>query len=126
MAHLTTRSSAWRARDRRTASGTRGRHALLNSKSGRRAGKDADRGRLDRADEPDAQRASRVRYLRVRHQPDEQTQEGESVRQANRTPQQLRTRACQILPPPRLLAPFDLQGGFLLRHDLTARPPQVA
>ena len=75
MAHPTTRPSVWRAHDRRTASGTPG-HALLNLKSGRRAGKAAARSRFDRADEPDAQRASRGRYLRVRHQTDEQTQEG--------------------------------------------------
>ena len=77
MAQLTTRSSVWRARDRHIASGTRGRHALLNSKLGRRAGKDAARSRVDRVDEPDAPRASRGRYLRVRHQTDEQTQEGD-------------------------------------------------
>ena len=95
----------------RTASGTRGRHALLNSKSGRRAGKDAARSQVGRVDEPDAQRTSRGRYLRDRHQ----TQEGESVRQANRTPQQWRTRACQILPPPRFLAPLDLCNRRPLR-----------
>ena len=76
MAHPTTRSSVWRVHDRRTASGTPG-HALLNMKPGRRAGKAAARSRFDRVDEPDAQRASRGRYLRVRHQTDEQTQEGD-------------------------------------------------
>ena len=58
----------------------------------------------------DAQRAPRGLYLRVRHQIDEQAHERESVR-ANRTAQQRRTRACQILPPPRSLAPLDLRNG---------------
>ena len=131
MAHLTTRSSVWRAHDRRTASGTPG-HALLNLKSGRRARKAAARSRFDRVDEPDAQRASRGRYLRVRHQTEEQAQEGDqydkrlySTAIANPC-----TRACQIFPPPRSLAPFDVRNlrplGLLNTTAIPLRSPRTS
>ena len=104
----------WRARDDNTRSSPDRRHTQRDLKSGRRAGKDAARRRLDQDDEPDAQRTSRGGYLRVRHKTDKQAHERESVR-LNRTPQQWRTRACQILPPPRSLAPLDLRNGGPLR-----------
>ena len=104
----------WRARDDNTRSSPDRRHTQRDLNSGRRAGKDAARRRLDQDDEPDAQRTSRGGYLRVRHKTDKQAHERESVR-LNRTPQQWRTRACQILPPPRSLAPLDLRNGGPLR-----------
>ena len=106
MSHQTTRTSVWRVCDRRTTTAIRRRHAQLNLASGaddRRAEKDTDRRCLDQVDEPNAQHATRGRYLRIRHQADEQAHERESVR-LNRTAQRWRTRACQIIPPPRSLA----------------------
>ena len=85
----------WRARDRRTTTATHRRRAQLDLKSGRRAGKDADRRRLDQVDEPDAQCAPQGRYLRVGHQRDERAHEGESVR-VNRTAQQWRNKCASI------------------------------
>ena len=122
MSHPTTRPSVWRACDRRTTTATRRRHAQLNLKRRRRAEKDADRRCLDHVDELNAQRAPRGRYLRIRHQTDEQAHEHESVR-LNRTAQQWRTRACQIILPPRSLAPLDLRNGRPLGHlNTTAFP----
>ena len=85
----------WRACDRRTTTATHRRRAQLDLKSGRRAGKDADRRRLDQVDEPDAQCAPQGRYLRGGHQRDERAHEGESVR-ANRTAQQWRNKCASI------------------------------
>ena len=91
---------------------------------GRRAGKDVGRRHLNQVDEPDEQRAPRGRYLRVRHQTDEQAHERESVR-VNRTAHQRRTRACQILPPPRSLTPLGLCNGRPLgRLKTTTFPPR--
>ena len=116
------RSSVWRACDRRTTTATRRRHAQLNLKWRRRAEKDADRRCLGQVDEPNAQRVPRGRYLRIRHQTDEQAHERESVR-LNRTAQQWRTRACQIIAPPRSFAPLDLRNGRPLGHlNTTAFP----
>ena len=65
---------------------------------------------------------ARGQYLCATQHTDESVHEASSV-QANRTAQQLRTRACQILPPPRSIVPLELRNGQPRGHlNTTAFP----
>ena len=74
-----------------------------------------DRRRLDQIDEPNAQRASRTRYLRARHHAGEQAC-ASGIAQVKRHHSNGETSAQQCLSPPTSLAPLELRDGRRLRR----------